>query len=455
MLPKNVVGLQLAMDDKPVIANTTNSLLRLQESANRITKETREKFENFLDAEYVPFSFQDVRTNEVISFHAFLSSLSDDYSAAYDSVEGFGRVEPIKIYKSTTRKIGMSFHIVSTSPEDFDHMWYKINKLLMFVYPQYTPGRDLISSEGGQTYQFKAPFSQQPGASPLVRIRLGDLIRSNYSKFALARMFGAADNNMKIPKNVETRTSTPIDTTGAWKEEQAKVVEKLDSLLGVADELVIKLEKENSNIDIPELQKAFDAAKAARAACDAALGAAKKKGALPADNDTFAAIAAYTASTAAETALNSGTKAEAALALAKAEADACRKTAADAQAFLDSFVKKDDVKTTLDAFMDPDNNVIVKSFESAGGKGLAGFIESMNFDWYNQTTWDTDLDRTAPKMCKVTLSFSPIHDITPGLDQHGIIELLFILLARILNRRIVRVEILTLMNLRVIFFVTV
>jgi hypothetical protein len=70
-------------------------------------------------------------------------------------------------------------------------------------------------------------------------------------------------------------------------------------------------------------------------------------------------------------------------------------------------------------FMNPDNNAITKSFESAGGKGLAGFIESMQFDWLNQTTWSVDLGRTAPKMCKVTISFSPIHDITPGIDHMG------------------------------------
>ena len=422
LLPSKVVGLQSAMDDKPVIHNTKNSMLKLMETSGiRITNNERQEFEKLLDAEYVPFSFQDVRTNEVISFHAFLSSLSDDYSAAYDSVEGFGRVEPIKIYKSTTRKIGMSFHIVSTSPQDFDHMWYKINKLLMFVYPQYTPGRDLISSEGGQTYQFKAPFSQQPGASPLVRIRLGDLIRSNYSKFALARLFGAADDNMKIPRSVADRTSTPIDTTGAWKEEQTKIVAAAAVLRTYANELEVNAS--NSVPNIADLAVIAANAQIARENAEKDLAAAKKKKAPAAAPLILAAEAAAAAAAAtaekALAALNSGTKAEAALAEAKAEAEACRKTESDARAFLNSFVDKSEVKTTLDAFMNPDNNVIVKSFESAGGKGLAGFIESMNFDWYNQTTWDTDLDRTAPKMCKVTLSFSPIHDITPGLDQHG------------------------------------
>jgi hypothetical protein len=302
-------------------------------------------------------------------------------------------------------------------------MWYKINKLLMFVYPQYTPGRDLISSEGGQTYQFKAPFSQQPGASPLVRIRLGDLIRSNYSKFALARLFGAADDNMKIPRSVADRTSTPIDTTGAWKAEADEAKARADA----ARQAVASLRGVLLNEKVPNitaLQTAVAAARDARETAEKALAAAKKKkspqdakGAQTAED--AAATAAKSAEEKALAALNSGTKAEALLAAAEAEVKRCEAAAAAAEAFADSFVGKPEVKTTLDAFMNPDNNVIVKSFESAGGKGLAGFIESMNFDWYNQTTWDTDLDRTAPKMCKVTLSFSPIHDITPGLDQHG------------------------------------
>jgi len=70
-------------------------------------------------------------------------------------------------------------------------------------------------------------------------------------------------------------------------------------------------------------------------------------------------------------------------------------------------------------FLDENKNAIVRSFKSAGGKGLAGFIESMNFDWYQGTTWDTDKNRLAPKMCKVTINFTPVHDISPGLDSNG------------------------------------
>ena len=73
---------------------------------------------------------------------------------------------------------------------------------------------------------------------------------------------------------------------------------------------------------------------------------------------------------------------------------------------------------SAESFMKSDSNSIVKSFRSAGGRGLAGFIDSMSFDWM-AGTWDTSDGRKAPKMCKVTISFTPIHDITPGLDANG------------------------------------
>jgi hypothetical protein len=71
--------------------------------------------------------------------------------------------------------------------------------------------------------------------------------------------------------------------------------------------------------------------------------------------------------------------------------------------------------------MKPENNSIIKTFkESGAGGGQAGFIESMSFDWINnQTTWDVEPGRKAPKLCKITVEFSPIHDITPGLDSQG------------------------------------
>jgi len=82
-----------------------------------------------------------------------------------------------------------------------------------------------------------------------------------------------------------------------------------------------------------------------------------------------------------------------------------------------------DIATGIEDFM-ASNNVIVKSFESIGGKGLPGFIDSMNFDWHEKVTWagigdPNNTNNSAPKLCKVTISFTPIHDISPGIDAFG------------------------------------
>jgi hypothetical protein len=70
-------------------------------------------------------------------------------------------------------------------------------------------------------------------------------------------------------------------------------------------------------------------------------------------------------------------------------------------------------------FMSVKNNAIAKAFQETGGKGLAGVIDSLSFDWNDNVLWEIDQTRKAPMRCKVTFTFSPIHDISPGLDNSG------------------------------------
>jgi hypothetical protein len=131
-------------------------------SVNRFTREEVRALETTLDASYVPFYFQDLRTNEIISFHAFIKQLEDSFVATYDSSNGYGRVDPIHVYQRTERKIRTQFIVAATNRDDFDEMWFKINKFLTLIYPQYTAGRQL-NHENSTFYQ---PFSQIQAASP-------------------------------------------------------------------------------------------------------------------------------------------------------------------------------------------------------------------------------------------------------------------------------------------------
>ena len=68
------------------------------------------------------------------------------------------------------------------------------------------------------------------------------------------------------------------------------------------------------------------------------------------------------------------------------------------------------------------NNPYTKAFESSKGKGLAGFITSLDVN-YQESVWNTNSPGSnAPHGVKITMGFSPIHDIAPGLDHEGIMR---------------------------------
>lgn len=417
---------------------------------------TVKNIEAQLDAEYVPFYFHDLRTNEIISFHAFLASLSDDYTPSWENTDGFGRVDPVKIYKNTVRKIGLSFYVVATSEADFDDMWMKINKLVTLVYPQYSQGR--VLTDGSQN-TFIQPFSQTHTASPLIRIRLGDLLRSNYSKFALARLFGAASNVMTIDgqdvrfngvaeqidylkaKTQEAMTTRSPDhrftceVASGWKLATSQM--SLGQLAGLPSASPVSQAKE-FNVDASDLQyfefeiKSSDATISGdlqntsnvciphlmtpaemhdrfgihpKTAMSLSIGLNKKYGP-QSDNVKQKVIGqlGYTIPAA----------------LLKPTRKTIEKIFKDE--IVEFIVNGQTISNSLDylaKFLSSKDNALAKSFESVQGKGLAGAIESMNFDWYDKTTWDTGQDRKAPKMCKVTIAFAPIHDISPGIDHLG------------------------------------
>ena len=383
LIPNSIRNLQLADVSNnalgsfkgPSALDYENSVVKTSVTDNRISDAERIEFEKRLDSEYVPFYFHDVRTNEIISFHAFLNSLGDSFNIGYDSVEAFGRVEPIKIYKSTTRKIDMSFYLVSTSPSDFDHMWHKINKLTTMVYPQYTKGR-LLTTDGSQ---LRSPFSQLVGASPLVRIRLGDLFKSNYSRFALARLFGAADGNMKV-KNDDGNSTEIKELLGSQGADKA-----------IADYNARRAEYKQGD-----------------------------RGFLSSDMGQLVEItSAFTTNSSASyryKKVNERNQIQGSELTLKEKLVFNRETE---EKIAKEFFGSSEAYTALVTFMNPNQNTIVKSFETAGGKGLAGYIENISFDWYDKVTWEIDPGRTAPKMCKITVSFAPIHDVSPGIDHLG------------------------------------
>lgn len=395
---------------------TIPGLSTLDLQSGRISDDDRILIEDELESQYVPFYFHDVRTNEIVSFHAFLASLTDDYSVSYDSIDAFGRVEPVKIYKSTTRKIGLSFYVAALNQNDFDSMWTKINKLLTMIYPQFDAGQQITA---GQNYKFRVPFSQKMKAPPFVRLRVGDLITSNYSKFNLARIFGYDAKGTQFVSGSSPVTAAGVsaekidaarsELINSYKKEKGRkfslepnlipdnftVEGKIFSVAGQKDKLEIEIFeiKNNTNEIVGKVVSDTVAGLKGKLITIKEVALKEFKGKISTDE------------------LNRriyGSKGSDFLSYIAGTAE----------------------------FLNEKNNSVAKSFKSSGGRGLAGVIESMNFDWYDRVTWETSeavantktgsteyndgVGRKAPKMCKITISFSPIHDISPGLDNNGI-----------------------------------
>ena len=173
------------------------NFFKQQDNSRKIPKELVKELEDHLESEYVPFYMHDLRTNEILSFHAFIESVSDAFTPDYVSTTGFGRIDDVRAYTKTTRNINMSFTVAATSETDHDFMWYQLNKLVTMVYPQWSEGFITKDNEGKP---FFFPFTQVPTASPLIRIRLGDVLKNNYSRSSLSRLFGSELNKDSINK---------------------------------------------------------------------------------------------------------------------------------------------------------------------------------------------------------------------------------------------------------------
>ena len=367
----------------------------------RLSNEDVARAEDVLNAEYMPFYFHDLRTNEIIAFHAFLEDLSDSYSAEYNSTSGYGRVEDIRMYKSTKRSVGCTFQIVAANEKDFDYMWWQINKLTTMVYPQWSQGRSVTYKPGEDNFKFTQPFSQIPTATPVIRVRVGDLIRSNYSRFNLKRIFGYQDSDKEQKTAVADNRQAEVQVESARSEYYS-----------------VKAFDDRGIISLPTYPPV--------------ISASKKRG-----KKTYEQLhqpVAFVGSPGTRMQLIPDPSADIAEYLldkfkvyfVKGDSENRRVVLGDSEVEIvvipAEIVTVDTYKMNVNDFYKYDNNSVIKSFESTMGMGLAAVVTQLQFTWMDGL-WGAGTDgpgHRAPRSCKVQMSFEPMHDIAPGLDHEGL-----------------------------------
>jgi hypothetical protein len=432
LLPETIQKAEKQLFSKDAFSskvNTDPNFIKA-DGTGRIKKELVEQIENELEACYMPFYFHDLRTNEILSFHAFIEDVSDSFDADYNESEGFGRIGKIYTYKNTNRSIQFGFKVVATNQKDFSQMWYKINRLVLMLYPQYSAGRFVKTPDG----KFTQPFSQVITNSPMIRLRIGDLLKTNFSDLDLARLFGVGTDkfNLKGENNNEPKPK-----------------KETDSLKNITKKQEIEAYISGRNYDqfksgyrffvdttVPEGTKprhrSIMESKSNKMVRISKIPSARipveyvSDDPLTSEHFLVKVVGNNFPSLPKTLTLHKGSREEVGYEL-EIDSDYYDSTMpnetiegpTDDTTITKNTQKSRDESEKIKDFFNSENNPIVKSFESTSGQGLAGFIKSISFDW-SDARWETnELNYRAPMWCKLSVTFLPIYDINPGLDYTG------------------------------------
>ena len=79
-----------------------------------------------------------VPSKSKVTFNAFLTSFADDYKTDWESVDVYGRMDPIETFKSVKRVITVGWKVVSVNLDEAKENLEKCSKLVTYMYPSYT-----------------------------------------------------------------------------------------------------------------------------------------------------------------------------------------------------------------------------------------------------------------------------------------------------------------------------
>jgi hypothetical protein len=417
-------------------------------TSGRIQQHIVEAMEKYLEKDYMPFYFHDLRTNEIVTTPAFIESIDESFTAEYAETEGFGRIGSVPVYKNTKRTISISFKMIAMNDDDHSAMWYKINRLGMMLMPQWSKGRQIQFGSN----KIIQPFSQQIAAAPLIRLRLGDLYKTNYSQFGLARLFGIASGGGASDSNAFNLASfeqNPTAVTNARQEAAARTTHRENVLGRMRNRTLLLTQRFPVGTRIRISQATYYYVDPAPVPTTPVSAAARARNARIADNyagrgprvrasagripltESTVRVAGYTGPNpwAPDCLLveMEGTPANGTSRRYFVE-DGPRIILTDISLIPDNagttqtqpqLQSNSATTVTTQEFMS-DRNPVFKAFKSTRGKGLPGFITGFSLGIDVNHKWLIEkFNARAPQIVTITMQFNPLYDIQPGLDHNG------------------------------------
>ena len=127
-------------------------------------------------SEGMPVYFKDMRTGEYIIFRGYVSGITDEVSANWESGNYIGRSEAVHTYTGAERSVSFNLQAFAQTRHELDMIYKKINRLNMLCYPQYKKD-DFLSL--GLAQQGGTSMSKVRMRPPMTAMRLGDLYGNN------------------------------------------------------------------------------------------------------------------------------------------------------------------------------------------------------------------------------------------------------------------------------------
>ena len=134
----------------------------------------------------------------------------DSFKPEFNSYEAFGRMDPIMIYKKTSRDVSLSFKVVAENEGDAEKNFKMLNNLIQSIYPTY------------QTLEVGAPQSSAKAESTITSaqqiqdsyIKSSPLLRIKFMNLLTNDAFLAAVTNFNYEMDFENGSYTSLNKNG-------------------------------------------------------------------------------------------------------------------------------------------------------------------------------------------------------------------------------------------------
>ena len=156
-----------------------------------------------------------------VMFHGFLKNFNDNFNSNWNKEEVFGRMDPIGIFKNTSREISLSWEVPAVSEGQARSNVESINKLIQFMYPKY---QDYVGDENFKnkktnksnksnksnvrkmTSNRNKEVSSIMQSSPLLKFKFTNLIssaRTSTTSVETSGLIGFIDGGLSIEPDLE------------------------------------------------------------------------------------------------------------------------------------------------------------------------------------------------------------------------------------------------------------